>query len=239
MISLTLILILSVLIYILFSNDMFYVTGAEIGGANAVSVEEIFADSGVAGQHILTIDPDQVTVRIEESPSLETAEVQVQWPARVLIFVREREPALLWEQEGTQYWVDLRGHLMVRRYDQPGMLRIINESIEIPFRCPGPGCTDDEPLIDPNVVQGAQHLKTLRADINVLYYDPVRGLSYLDARGWRGYFGTGIDMHVKLRVYETLIVNLNARGVIPEYIDVSNPDAPYYRATPPPEEPET
>ena len=63
----------------------------------------------------------------------------------------------------------------------------------------------------------------------MLYYDSVHGLSYQDGRGWRGYFGVGADMDIKLAVYETLIEDLEARGLVPVYIDVSNPDAPFYR----------
>jgi len=57
----------------------------------------------------------------------------------------------------------------------------------------------------------------------------VHGLSYQDGRGWRAYFGVGINMGLKLAIYETLVADLVSRGIQPIYIDVSDPDAPFYR----------
>ncbi len=230
LLSLILALLISGAIAALMLLDVFVVSSAEIGGLRYVPAEEVFADSGVAGQRVLFIDPQVVEERLETSPSLESARVTVQWPARVIIRVREREPALIWEQGGQRYWVDLNGHLMAERRDVPGLLRVVNEGQAIPFQCPGPACADQDAItIDPEVVRGAQHLKTLRANIDFLYYDPVHGLSYQDGRGWRAYFGIGATMDVRLVVYETLVASLESRGIRPVYIDVSNPDAPFYR----------
>lgn len=214
-----------------FSSELFVVRSAEVGGVRYVPVAEVFTQSGIAGRHILTIDPRDVESLLETSPSLDDAEVVIQWPARVIIRVREREPALIWQQGENRYWVDLNGHLMIERRDLPTLLRVINEGEAIPFQCPGPNCAQQDAItINPEVVQGAQHLKTLRSNIDVLYYDPVRGLSYQDGRGWRAYFGVGPTMDTKLIVYETLVASLETRGLRPLYIDVSNPDAPFYRA---------
>jgi cell division septal protein FtsQ len=215
---------------ILFTNPMFYVMRAEIGGVRYVPAEEIFTQSGIAGFHILWVEPDVVAERIAASPSLSSAQVVVQWPSRVIILVREREPALVWEQGGARYWVDVNGNLMLMRRDLPNLVRVVNEGEAIPFYCPGPACVEGGVVsIDPAVVLGAQQLKTLRNQIDVLYYDPVRGLSYQDGRGWRGYFGIGTDMDRKLQVYEALVASLEERGVRTTYIDVSNPGAPFYR----------
>jgi cell division protein FtsQ len=229
-VSLGMVFVLLSILAFLFNADLFVVKAAEIGDARYVPVEEIFAESGVAGQRIMMIDPEAVERRLELSPSVDSAEVRVQWPARVIIRIREREPALIWEQAGNRYWVDLNGHLMVERRPLDTLLLVVNEGSEIPFQCPGPLCVkQDEITIDPEVVRGAQHLKTLRSNIDVLYYDPVRGLSYQDGRGWRAYFGIGATMDVKLITYETLVATLEAQGIRPLYIDVSNPNAPYYR----------
>jgi cell division septal protein FtsQ len=214
----------------IFTSPMFVVTQVEVGGAQYVPADEIFTSSGIAGTHILQIDPKEVARHVEKLPSLSSAQVVLQWPARVIIVVREREPALVWEQGGERYWVDVNGYLMVLRKDLPGLVRVVDEGEAIPFNCPGPACSDtDKVTVDPAVVLGAQQLKTLRSNIDMLYYDPVHGLSYQDGRGWRGYFGTGTNMDIKLVIYEALVANLQQRGITPLYIDVSNPDAPFYR----------
>lgn len=230
LVSLVIVLLCITAGVIIFTNPIFYVTRAEIGGVRYVPAEEIFAQSGIANYHILWVDPDEVAGRVVSSPSLSSAQVVVQWPARVIIIVREREPALQWGQSGTRYWVDVNGNLMLMRAELPRLVHVVNEGEAIPFQCPGPACLEEGTVtIDPAVVQGAQQLKTLRPAIDVLYYDPVHGLSYQDGRGWRGYFGIGTDMNLKLDIYETLVADLGARGIQPIYINVSNPNAPFYR----------
>lgn len=215
---------------LIFTNPVFFVTQVEVGGVRYVPANEIFTHSGIAGYHILWVVPQEVEKRVVESPSLASARVVLQWPARVIILVREREPALVWEQRGERYWVDVNGNLMLMRRELPSLVRVVNEGEAIPFSCPGPGCPQEGKVtVNPSVVLGAQQLKTLRSNIDMLYYDPVRGLSYQDGRGWRGYFGTGTNMDIKLAIYETLVDNLQQRGITPVYIDVSNPDAPFYR----------
>jgi hypothetical protein len=215
---------------IIFTNPIFYVTQVEVGGVRAVSREDIFADTGIAGYHVFWMDPSVIEEQVTASASIESAEVVVLWPARVLIYVHEREPALVWEQEGRRYWVDINGNLMAERYEIPGLVTVISEEgSPLPYRCPGPGCPEGAVTIDPAVILGVQHLKTLQSSINVLYYDSVRGLSYQDERGWRVYFGVGADMSRRLVVYEALVDNLLSRGIRPAYVDVSNPEAPLYR----------
>jgi len=83
-------------------------------------------------------------------------------------------------------------------------------------------------FIPPDILNGAMQLQALRPTIDTLYYKPAGGLSYEDERGWRGYFGTGMQMNQKLVVYEAIVADLKARGIQPEYISVSNQEKPYY-----------
>jgi hypothetical protein len=85
-------------------------------------------------------------------------------------------------------------------------------------------------FVPQEVLQGALSLRKLRPSINQLYYQPSDGLSFQDDRGWRVYFGTGIDMNQKLVIYETILEDLLTRGINPRYISVSNKSKPYYSA---------
>ena len=87
-------------------------------------------------------------------------------------------------------------------------------------------------FVPQDVLEGALQLRALRPNIEQLYYRPSGGLSYQDGRGWRAYFGTGLDMNQKLAVYETVVAKLLEQGIRPEYISVSNQYKPYYRALP-------
>mgnify|MGYP001822295845 CR=1 FL=1 len=85
-------------------------------------------------------------------------------------------------------------------------------------------------FVPQEVLQGALSLRKLRPSINELYYRPSDGLSYQDDRGWRVYFGTGMDMNQKLVLYETILADLITRGISPRYISVGNKGKPYYLA---------
>jgi hypothetical protein len=85
-------------------------------------------------------------------------------------------------------------------------------------------------FVPQEVLHGALHLRELRPAIGELYYRQSGGLSYQDDRGWRVYLGTGTDMNQKLVLYEAIVQDLQARGIYPIYISVSNKSKPYYLA---------
>lgn len=222
---------LGIVLAVILTAPAFYVAQVEVGGLRTVPAEEIFAESGVAGYHIFWVDPDAIAERVAASPSVASASARVIWPARVIIQVNEREPALIWEQGGTRYWVDVRGNLMPLRRDLPNLIRILSEGGSVPVGCPGldcPGGAQDRVSIEEDVVEGALQLKTLRPEVDLLYYDPINGLSFFDDGGWRAYFGVGTDMHRKQLIYNAIVANLEARGSTPVYVDVSNAEAPVY-----------
>src|SRR5690606_17912624 len=106
----------------LFTSEMFVVSRVEVGGTTYVPAEEIYTLSAIADKHILQVNPEEVAQRVASSPSLEAAEVIVEWPARVIILVQEREPAIVWEQGEWRYWVDSRGRLMPERVEMPALV---------------------------------------------------------------------------------------------------------------------
>ena len=228
----SLVLIIGIALAITLTAERFYVTQIEVGGLRTMPAEEIFAASGSAGYQIFWIDPDQIARDVARSPSIATASVRVFWPSRVIIQVSEREPALVWVQDGKRYWVDVRGNLMAQRQNLPNLIQILSESPVVPVGCPGLDCPDDisgRVSIERDVAEGALQLNTLRTEIDQLYYDPISGLSFDDERGWRAFFGVGTNMDQKMLVYETIAADLRSRNLIPDYIDVSNLEAPFYK----------
>lgn len=223
--SLAFVLLLTGVVF--FVSPIFYVTRAEVGNANYLTAEEIFTTADIANFHVLWVDPGVVAERVTALPNVESAQVFIRWPARVVILIDERKPVLIWEQNGEHLWVDDQGFLMFLRADNPGLITIVNEGDPIQFPCADPDCPP--PVLDQDIITGALQLATLRVNLDVIYYDPVHGLSYEDDRGWRGYFGEGSDMEFKLVIYEALTDNLELQGVQPLYVDVGNPDAPFYR----------
>jgi len=221
MASFSMVLLLGAMLARLLIDPTMFIDGINLGGAALVPGEEIYAQSGIARQHIFWVDPLKVKENVESIPGIAQATVTVKWPNTVTIVVRERAPVMTWIEGERTWWVDESGQKFAARGDLPGLIPVmVDEATEVG------GALQIVPI---EAVQGAKQLKQLRANIELLHYDGLHGLSYQDGRGWRGYFGVGLDMAQKLAVYETLTDNLIARGIRPALVSVETAEAPYYR----------
>jgi hypothetical protein len=222
--SFSLVLLLSAMLARLLIDPRLFVDGINLGGASLVPGEEIYAESGIARQHIFWVDPAAAEKRLEGIPGIASATVTVKWPANVTIVVKERVPVMTWAEGDQKWWVDAEGQKFKSRGDL-GLLPITVDDA-------GGGAGDatgKTGRVPVEAIQGALQLKELRPNIEVLHYDRQHGISYQDGRGWRGYFGVGSDMAQKVAVYESLVDNLTSRGIYPAAISVENLKAPYYR----------
>lgn len=215
---------LSAVLFLFFGADAFYVTSVNVGGQRYISKEDIFALSGVANMHLFWIDPEQVRQNLQLSPTIADATVNVGWPpGMVQIIVQEREPALVWEQAGVATWIDLQGRVMRQWEDRDDLLRVHADNMF------------DEPLspedrIDREIVNGAVQLKVLMPNAEMMRYHPDKGLGFSDQRGWASWYGIGTNMAEKILIYNTIVADLQARGIQPSEVNVANPDAPFYCA---------
>lgn len=224
-------------------DERFYVTTVPVSGVSAIPAQEIANASGLGGIHVFAADPKDAAAAIDDIPGIISATVTLRWPNEVTITVVEDSPIAIWEEAGHSYWVNADGTLLPARVDLPTLPRIQSQMKNPPLRVqptPAPeGTTLLEETEAPavisfvplDVLDGAILLKQLRPNIDRLFYDPSRGLSFQDSRGWLAYFGTGTDMHQKLVIYETIVADLLARGKTITYISVSNQENPFYVAT--------
>jgi cell division septal protein FtsQ len=202
-------------------DERFYLTTIPVDGVAAISPAEIVDASGLGGVHIFAADPVAAAVAIGQAPGVISTTVVLHWPNQVSITVVEDSPIAIWEQAGESYWINEHGRLIPARKDVAGLLHIYSEQLEP---------VGDLTFVPPDVLYGALQLVELRPNIEKLYYRPSGGLSYQDGRGWRVYFGSGLDMAQKLVVYETIVDDLVRRGVRLTYISVSNQAKPFYGA---------
>ncbi len=178
---------------------------------------------------------------MQNSLAWSPTKVKLAWPNEVYIEIVEDSPIAIWQEGSEQFWITKDSQLIPARTPAIGLLTI---EYEVP---PTPSVTesvDGEETVDvdaetvsteanvgfipQDVLMGALQLRQLRPNIDKLYYRPSGGLSYQDGRGWRAYFGNGTDMNQKLVVYETIVADLAARGIQPQYVSVSNQEKPYY-----------
>ena len=210
------------LLALMFTVDAFYVNAISVGGNQYLTKEEIFAFTDVASVHLFWLDTQAIRENILRSPSIADARVTLGWPPdMVQIVVEEREPALVWLQEGVALWVDLQGRMMSQREERPDLIHIVAESS-------GFGEAIDGTEIPLDLVYGALQLQELLPDLDQLRYNPAKGLGYKNTDGWDIWFGTGQDMPNKVAVYETLSENLKARGIQPGELNLSETEAPVY-----------
>jgi hypothetical protein len=220
----TLSISLLVLLIGLLSSSAFYVSSVSVGGVNYLTREEVFQFSDVSQKHIFWVDAEAVEARLESNNNIAEAEVRVGWPpGLVQILVRERDPAIVWEQNTQRVWVDINGQAMFQREDRPDLLRIVYDPNETqPEATIGP-----DTYLSTEIVHGALLLKSRLPSIDVLLYHPVKGLGWRDPRGWMVWFGIGDNMAMKARVYESLVAT-NIDQLQFGEVDVSDPDNPVY-----------
>jgi cell division protein FtsQ len=232
LVSISVAVLLGVMIYLALSLPYFRVPNATVQGNNRITREEIEAVTGVIGQSIFTVQPDEVATRLLVNyPELLSAQVKVYLPNHVYVTVNERQPVILWQQDGGYTWIDATGVAFRPRGAVAGLVPVQGLATP-PIGTPAL----DDPLAPPPYIQKElvdailALAPTVPADSSMVF-DRSYGLGWTDSRGWKSYFGTTAqDMPLKVRVYQSLVDSLVSRGTTPSFISVVYPDAPFYRA---------
>jgi hypothetical protein len=220
------VLALSWVIYLLFSQPLFYVFGAQINGHHLLSGREIYAASEIHNQSVFWVDPDTVKQNVEALPNVKSADVRVLLPAKAIISVDERQPEVIWQSGNSTWWIDGEGTFVPPQADEsevPAQLRIVDGDKR-------PIQANDK--IDPGIIRGAQLVKVYQPEVTELLYTQAVGLIMVTEEGWPIYLGTGANMRTKLRVAETVRQSLITAGIAPTHIDVREPLRVVYETRP-------
>jgi len=230
-------------------DERFYVYHADVQGAVRSSPDEIFRASGLPGLHILWVRPAEVEARILAAlPDLASARVACHLPARCKIAVVERQPQLMWDENGQVWWIDAEGVIFS---PSPSLSPSGGDASSLPpaggeasFLPPAGGDgggallvrgslpRQEDGRLDERVRVALAELWAAGANVtSTLTYVPGRGLAFTDERGWRVILGQGPGIDRRLQVLQWLAADLQARGVTPRFVDVRFPDAPYYSLT--------
>jgi cell division septal protein FtsQ len=221
--------VLGVLIYLGLTLPYFYVPQATVLGSNRITREEINAVSGVIGQSIFTVQPDEVQKNILMNfPELVSAQVNVYLPNHVYVTVAERTPVILWQQNEGYTWIDSTGIAFRPRGFAEGLILV--NAIDTPATGI-PVENQPTPYMQKDLVDAITLLFPHVPAGSTLTFSLADGLSWTDPRGWIVAFGTSSnDMPLKIRVYQSLVDSLTAQRISPVYINVTHPDGPFYRA---------
>ena len=203
-------------------DDRFYVTSINVTGNTRASAADIAAKSGALGQHIFWIKPQAVAQQLTTSwPSIRNATMTCTFPADCTLQVEERQPIVAWQFGNATTWID-KDHVAFAaegKNNPKGLITI--EAVQGPALFPGQHA--DQQLID-----AASAVAQAMPEIQHYRYTVAHGLEFNDARGFPVYLGVGQNMADRVMVWKALSANLKARNILPKFVDVQYPLAPYY-----------
>ncbi|MGD8245234.1 MAG: FtsQ-type POTRA domain-containing protein [Anaerolineae bacterium] len=206
----------------------FYIYGAEIDGTRRVSRQEVFEVSGLMGLHILWARPVTIEAQIlDELPSLESAEVSCSLPSDCSITVLERQPRVLWNDGEELWWIDEEAAIFPARNEADGIEAVSQTAGRWLVKGPLPRSNEGE--LDEHVRVALTELWTSGLTVPEEFdYTAEHGLSFVNERGWRVIIGQGAGVDERLRILELIAGHLESHGVVPRFVDVRFPAAPYY-----------
>lgn len=223
LVSMAIIVILTLVLVFFYTSNVFYIRSISVGGLRYLSKEEVFAFADIANMHVFWVNPDHVREKLLRSASIADVRVWIGWPPHMVnIVLEEREPAIVWEQGGAAVWVDVQGRVMAQREDRPDLI-VIQASESVPE-----GPLSDSGRVSSEIVIGALQLQELLPQVDMLRYEPAKGLGFPDDSGWQVWLGDGLHMQEKIDIYTVIESSLITRGVQPGEINVADPDHPYY-----------
>lgn len=229
--SLGVVVFIGVAIYLALTFPYFNVPSVTVLGNNRLTREEITDAAGVLGQSIFTVRPEEVATRLQMSyPELLSVQVNVYLPNHVYVTMEERVPVILWQQNGAYTWIDANG-VAFRPHGVVQGLVSVNGLATPPSGAP---LVDDPlsplPYMQKDLVDAIIFLAPNVPADTTMFYDQMYGLGWQDDRGWKVFFGsTAHDMSLRMRVYQLLAQSLSGHDLLPVFISVVQPDAPYYR----------
>lgn len=182
-------------------------------------------------------------------PELIDPQISISMPNQVLVSATERDPIILWQANGSSYWIDAEGVILEPRGEVTGLLTVQSTVAPPLARLSNTptsvidyarmiierqsGSLTNEELVDyisPDALNAVIEMSTILPAGGSLVYDPISGMGWRDPRGWQVFFGTDLsNIDFKQVEYETILARLVELGVSPAMISVEHVDAPYYR----------
>lgn len=223
------------IIITLWNSTLFKVSGVKLIGNERITENEVNTLIQYLGKPVFSVLPKRLEEDLKLAfPEIETISVSLSIPNQVIVSIKERIPAIIWQQtDGTMFWIDSKGVKFPAREqidnlatvlaygDPPGTI-IGSENEDI--------STNAGVFLDPSIIETIITMVGIAPQGSTLSYDPIYGLGWTDPQGWLVYFGENIeDISQKLIVYQAIIDKLSQQGIQPTLISVEYLDAPFYR----------
>ncbi len=218
-------------LYLGATSPLFMTAAPEVSGNQRIPAAEIEAVLASTNLKIFTLVPQDMQERLRLNfPELLDANVHVWLPNRVTVEVRERQPVIEWQQDGGYTWIDATGVAFRPRGTVDGLITLQAQNAPAPATTAPTDPLSPGAFVSPDLVAAARALAPHAPSGASMMYDPTYGLGWTDSRGWQAFFGEQArDVALKIRVYNSMIQMVNAKGITPEFISVQYAEAPYYR----------
>ena len=246
--------ILTVLLFLLFifmvNSPIFKVQALTVNGLTRYSPEDFQSLIKERRTSIFLFDTNAVMHSLRlVFPELVDTQIAISMPNQVIISASERQPIILWQAGGTDYWIDAEGIVMQKRGDLPDLLTVessvppplaqintransIVDYARMIIERQSSDVTIDKLVdhMDPGALGAVIELSAILPAGGSLVYDPISGMGWRDPGGWEVYFGTDLtNMDLKQVEYQTILARLMETGVSPAMISVEHIYAPYFR----------
>jgi cell division septal protein FtsQ len=200
----------------------FYVSHLGVTGTTRTPPLEVANMSGLVGTHIFWVNTaDAEAQLLRSTPALKSAHITCRLPANCSIDVVERTPIVAWQYGGTVTWVDADGATFNPRGNSTDLKLITIEAVQ------GPALIAGRPA-DPKVIAAALSVAKALPNVRSYRYSGAHGLEFTDDRGFPVYLGLADDMSDRVMIWKALRDSLTARDVLPKFVDIRYPLAPYY-----------
>lgn len=229
-----LVIVLGFIVYMLWYSPIFTVSTLDVAGLVRLTNEEINSVANVIGKSIILVNPSNLEQDLQAAfPELVNVSVDTQVPNKVAVNLVERQPVLIWQQDGQTFWVDADG-VAFKPHGEGGPSITVQGSKLLSITPP-----DSENIEEENKLSQTLPVELVNAILTVsqeapentpLVYDSRHGLGWQDPRGWQVYFGKDDDqIDMKLLVYYKTWKRLKKAGIRPALINVEHVHAPFYR----------
>lgn len=204
-------------------SDHFKVGQISVAGIEMLTAAQVRSLAGIEGQSIFFLDPVSIVHLLEEASEVKSAQIKMSWPNRVEVQIQERLPIVEWNDAGRIWWLSNDGVAYVQHGDNNSLIQIQSEETNLQV--------DEDaltPVVNPSLLKAVASLNKHLPTVQRWDFDREHGLGFTDSYGWKVYFGTGGDIPMKVRMYESIVEKLVADNVQATMVSVEDQSAPYY-----------
>lgn len=189
----------------------------QINGASYVSVDELYAASGVESWNIFWLHPQHIRQRLLTTPHIADAAVAITLPNQVTITVQEEEPVALWVTNEGVLWLMPDGVALPMRNDRFSSLPQIVD----PEREAQDVTQAEQPAIDPEILASALVLLQKLPGLPQLRFNQDYGLNFnLPGSSTWVYWGDGANLEAKFANLDAAQQLIQSGEATPQIIDV-------------------